>query len=130
MSRDLRGARYISLVTFRRSGAEVATPVWVTHLEGRLYIIATYDSGKAKRLRNNPRVRLAACNMSGSRILGPWHEGTARQVDDPALVRRAMASLWRKYNWQLFVAMLLFRLKGMYPKRRVLEIALEPAQAA
>ena len=49
-ARDLDRHRYLSLATFRRSGAEVATPVWFATVDGRLYVVTSGDAGKAKRL--------------------------------------------------------------------------------
>jgi hypothetical protein len=38
--------RYLSLATFRRSGAEVRTPVWFAAAGGRLWVMTGGDSGK------------------------------------------------------------------------------------
>jgi len=60
--------------------------------------------------------------MSGRRILGEWLEGTGRVVQDEARRREALDALQRKYGWQLSLAMLLYRLRGSYPDRVVLEL--------
>ena len=52
--------------------------------------------------------------MNGGRILGEWREGTGRVVDDEALQQRALAALHRKYGWQLSLAMLVYRSRGLY----------------
>ena len=44
---ELDQHRYISLSTFRRSGAEVATPVWFAASGGKLYVFTAGDSGRA-----------------------------------------------------------------------------------
>lgn len=69
--------KYISLVTFRQNGAAVYTPVWFAELNGRLYVKTRNDSGKYKRIRNNPQVKVAACDMRG-KITGPEFAGTGR----------------------------------------------------
>ena len=46
---DFDRARYMRLATFRRSGAEVATPVWFAAADGRLYVFTAEQSGKVKR---------------------------------------------------------------------------------
>jgi PPOX class probable F420-dependent enzyme len=38
------------------------------------------DSWKVKRIRNNPRVRVAVCNIRGD-IKGPWLDATASLVE-------------------------------------------------
>src|SRR5512146_615348 len=67
----LRGQDYIDLVTFRKSGAAVHTPVWFAEQDGRLYVMTRSDSGKMKRIRNNPRVEVAPCTMRGRPLASP-----------------------------------------------------------
>jgi uncharacterized protein len=65
---EMDRARYMSLATFRKNGAEVATPVWFAEADLKLYVIATDDSGKVKRLRNSrPRMRADGFLASGGR---------------------------------------------------------------
>jgi hypothetical protein len=115
--------RYVSLATFRRSGAAVATPVWVAPLDGKLYAFTARESGKVKRLRHSPRARVSACDARG-RVRGPWHDAVARLVDDPRTVERAYVALRRKYGWQMRVTDLVSRLAGRLDKRAILEIEL------
>jgi uncharacterized protein len=75
--REIQGQKYISLATFRRNGAAVRTPVWFGDDGNKLYVTTPSDSGKFKRLANNPRVEVAACNVRG-KITGPAFAGTAR----------------------------------------------------
>ena len=41
------------------------------------YVYTLPDSGKVMRIRNNPRVRIAPCNMKGD-VKGNWVEAHAR----------------------------------------------------
>ena len=122
----LNNFRYIALATYRRDGRAVTTPVWAVPIEGKLYVGTTKTTGKAKRLRATERVRFAPCNMSGRRILGEWREGTGRIVEDEARRAEALAALQRKYGWQLSLALLIYRLRGIYRDRVVLELTLSP----
>lgn len=96
---------YIDLVTYRRSGTPVHTPVWFAEHEGRLYVMTRSDSGKAKRLRNNPRVEVAPCTMRGKRT-GPGIGASARVTGDfdlaRGLIRKkyllARLPIWSKQN--------------------------------
>ncbi len=82
------------LVTFRRSGVPVATPVWAAEGDGRFYVRSERTAGKIKRLRNDPRVLIAPCTVRGkplgapleaaATVLAPEREPIAEQ----ALVRR------------------------------------------
>lgn len=61
----LAGEKYINLTTFRRDGTAVPTPVWFA-LDGERILVWTIPtSGKAKRIRNNPRVTVAPCTARG-----------------------------------------------------------------
>ena len=73
----MQGHKYGLLVTFRRNGASVATPVWFGIQGDRLYIRTGAQDGKVKRIRRDPRVLLAPCNFRG-RPLGRPMTATAR----------------------------------------------------
>ena len=65
------GQKYISLETFKKNGQGVRTPVWFVLHNDTLYVYTEANSGKVKRVRNNPQVRVAVCNMRGD-VKGPW----------------------------------------------------------
>jgi PPOX class probable F420-dependent enzyme len=92
---DLASEKYISLETFRRSGQGVATPVWFVLDRDRVYVYTVADSGKVKRIGNNPRVRVAACGVRGA-LKGPWFDGVGAFVEGDERVR-ANRLLDRKY---------------------------------
>lgn len=93
---SLENQKYISLTTFRRTGAAVATPVWFVLLQNTLYIYTDATAGKVKRIRNNPQVQLASCTMLG-KVKGPLLTGVARIVTGPQEQVRAEAALNAKY---------------------------------
>jgi uncharacterized protein len=89
------GQKYISLETFKKNGEGVKTPVWFVLHGGAFYVYTEADSWKVKRIRNNPRVRVAPCSVRGA-VTGPWLDGTASFVDGDE--RRAADKLLdRKY---------------------------------
>ena len=120
---DLDRHRYVSLTTFRRSGAEVATPVWFAALGAQLYVVTSGDSGKVKRLRNTPKARVAPSNARG-RVQGAWQSATAHLLTDPRMIDRARAALRGKYGLQMWVAELLSRLTGRIQRRAWIEVEL------
>jgi PPOX class probable F420-dependent enzyme len=75
--REIQRQKYISLSTFRKSGAGVPTPVWFGEQDDKLYVMTRSDSGKYKRIRNNPQVRIAPCTIRG-KITGPDFAAKAR----------------------------------------------------
>jgi len=93
--REIQGQKYISLATFRKSGAAVYTPVWFGEEDDKLYVMTRSDSGKYKRVRNHAPIRVAPCTSRG-RITGPEFAANARILpaeDWP----RARKTLERKY---------------------------------
>ena len=74
------GQNYISLETFKKNGQGVKTPVWFVLHENAFYVYTEADSWKVRRIRNNPRVRVAVCNVRGA-IKGPWLDATASLVE-------------------------------------------------
>jgi PPOX class probable F420-dependent enzyme len=92
----ISGQKYISLATFRKNGNAVYTPVWFAEEGGRLYVMTASKLGKTKRIRNNPKVKIAPCTMRG-KITGPEFSGTARFLpcDQHPRIRRLMnAKYW------------------------------------
>src|SRR5439155_6447621 len=70
----------MALETFKKNGEGVKTPVWFVLHNDALYVYTEADSWKVKRIRNNPRVRVAVCNIRGD-VRGQWLDGTASIVD-------------------------------------------------
>lgn len=126
--KPLGAESYVSLATFRRNGEQVLTPVWIAPgpSDDRLYVYTNRTSYKVRRLRNDPRVRLAPCRVDG-RVTGPWQDGRGRQLDDPSEVERGFDAVIHKYGWQMRLALLTSRLSGRYADRAILEIRLDPA---
>jgi PPOX class probable F420-dependent enzyme len=84
---SFQGRKYLNLETFRKSGQNVRTPVWFAGepedgAPEKLYVYSTSDSGKAKRIRNNGRVRVAPSDVRG-KPLGEWVEARAEVVSGP-----------------------------------------------
>jgi PPOX class probable F420-dependent enzyme len=91
----IRGQKYISLTTFRKSGAAVATPVWFGEDGDKLYVMTRSDMGKTKRIRSNPQVMVAPCTMRG-KVTGPEFAAQAR-ILPPEEHARARHTVNRKY---------------------------------
>ncbi len=91
---EISGQKYISLTTFRKSGVGVPTPVWFAEGGDKLYVTAS-KSGKFKRIRNNPQVKVSPCTIRG-KVTGPEFAATVRILspEDHAGVRKTIN---RKY---------------------------------
>ena len=88
--------KYLNLESYRRNGQGVRTPLWFVEDNGALYFYTVAHSYKVKRIHNNPRVRVAPCDMRGN-VKGEWLNATARRLDE-AESRRANELLNRKYG--------------------------------
>ena len=95
----LEGHRYMRLTTFRKNGEAVPTTVWFALVDGKAYVFTSANSGKAKRIRNNPRVVVTPSNFRG----GPKGQGSieaeARLMDEDEeeMPNRVID---QKYGWQ------------------------------
>ncbi|HKV77349.1 MAG TPA: PPOX class F420-dependent oxidoreductase [Candidatus Sulfotelmatobacter sp.] len=87
--------KYISLTTFRKTGAGVATPVWFGEDGDKLYVMTRSDMGKTKRIRNNPQVKVAPSTIRG-KVTGPEFAATAR-ILPPETHQHARQTINRKY---------------------------------
>ena len=105
---EIHGQKYVSLTTFRKNGVPVATPVWFAEFDNKLYVMTRWDSGKCKRLRNNPRAKVAPCTIRG-KVTGTAFDAVVKilQASDASAGRRAIRAkywlarvpfLWRKNN--------------------------------
>ena len=96
----LAGEKYINLETYRKNGQGVRTPVWFVEMingDGSvLYVRTSDDTGKYKRVRNNPSVQIAPCDMRGG-VKGNWVKGEARIADEEEKTK-AFKMLEKKYG--------------------------------
>jgi PPOX class probable F420-dependent enzyme len=92
---EISGQKYISLSTFRKSGAKVPTPVWFGEDGDKLYVMTLSKTGKAKRVRNNPQVTVAPCTIRG-KVTGPEIAALAR-ILPPEEHAHARQTINRKY---------------------------------
>jgi PPOX class probable F420-dependent enzyme len=108
ISPQIGGQKYISLISFRKNGSPVPTPVWFAEKDRKLYVMTRSDSGKYKRIRNRPQIRIAPCTVRG-KLTGPEFPATARVLpaQDWPWARRTIEQkywlaripfLWSKQN--------------------------------
>jgi uncharacterized protein len=93
---ELRNFRQAIVVSYRRSGEPMPTPI--NHAisdDGKLYFRSEPQMGKMKRIRNNPRVLVVPCTFRG-KPRGAAAEGIARELSGAEAER---ASELIKSNW-------------------------------
>ena len=69
--------------------------MWFGEDDDRVYVMTRSDMGKAKRVRNNPQVRVAPCTIRG-KVTGPEFAALAR-ILPPEEQARARQAINRKY---------------------------------
>ena len=94
----LDGHQFISLITYRKNGDGVATPVWFVDVGDTLIVMTMRSSGKAKRIGHTPRVNIAPCDRAGV-LLGDGTEAVAR-IMGQAEHAAADAMVSQKYGEQ------------------------------
>jgi uncharacterized protein len=61
----LFSGRFLSVTSFKRDGAGIATPVWFVSDRRRLFAFTDLHSAKVRRIRRNPDVLVAPCRADG-----------------------------------------------------------------
>ena len=120
--------KYLNLESFKKSGEGVRTPVWfaadpsasLDSSAAKLYIYTNGNTGKVKRIRNNPCVRIAPCDARG-RLRGEWVEARTEVVirED---AQRGMQLLNKKYlPWKQLLGFF-----AMFRRRERAVLAIRP----
>ena len=112
----LAAAKYISLTTFRKDGSPVATPVWLARQGDALVVVTDPDSGKVKRLRNDPSVLISPCDMRGRVKDGSISVPGTVAFQDEAQTLQTLDLIGRKYG-------LMGRIIGWMNERRARKAA-------
>ncbi|HYL85153.1 MAG TPA: PPOX class F420-dependent oxidoreductase [Candidatus Angelobacter sp.] len=97
------GQKYLNIESFKRNGQSVKTPVWfaaepasgLDSAQAALYVYTIGVSGKVKRIRNNPQVKIAPCDMAG-KVKGEWVAARA-EILSGAEAKHGMQLLNKKY---------------------------------
>lgn len=109
----LAGEKYINLETYRKNRRGVRTPVWFVESSSDdgsiLYVRTSDDTGKYKRIRNNPSVQVAPCDMRGS-VKGKWVKGEARIASEEEKLK-AFKMLEKKYG-------IIYKMTRMFMSRK------------
>ncbi len=94
-----QGEKVISLETYRRNGKPVRTPVWFLEQDGIVYVHTDDSTGKVKRIRRNPRVRIAPSHFRG-KSKADYIEARAELETNPEIVEKYRSRIYKKYGIQ------------------------------
>ena len=109
---EIESQKYISLETYRKNGKPVRTPVWFVVKDDLVYVVTREQTGKVKRLRNNPQVKFAPCTIRG-KVTGEWYSGTAT-ILDKSQTKEAVKMRDKKYGFMAKIAKFLSKSKGEF----------------
>lgn len=112
--------KYISVETYRKSGTGVRTPVWFIESNGEFLFNTEDSSAKVKRIRSNPAVKIAPCNMRGD-IQGEFVPGKARFLSS-----EETSAAKKIYSKKYGVAGWFFELMGSTRKSTRVFLAVKP----
>ncbi len=101
--------RYLSVTSFKRDGAGVATPVWFVSDGRRLFALTDLHSAKIRRIRRNPRVLIAPCRADGKLRSEPVPARAEVLTATPEL-ERVQTLLIERYKLSYRIVMLIYRL--------------------
>ncbi len=113
--------QYMNLVTYRKSGEGVKTPVWFAQDGERLVMLTDPAAGKLKRIRNNPRVTIGPSDGRGN-PLGATVEARARILQGPD-AQASEQLIAKKYGLMFKFIGGMNRLRGGKRERTIIEIA-------
>lgn len=104
---------YISLVTRKRDGSTVATPVWFVVDAGVLLVWTDASSGKVKRIRNEATVTVTPCDARGRVKRGASQRTGRAELLTRADGTRVHQLLNRKYGVQKRAITIGSRVRGL-----------------
>ena len=113
---SLADEKYIALTTFKRSGEAVTSPVWIVPVsDGRYAFWTSMGSGKTKRIKNNPTVRVQASNGTGKVKAGTTPvDGSAELVQSGPLFDEVHRAIRAKYGFMTTLS----KIVGGIPMKR------------
>ena len=106
---SLKTGKYINLLTYKKNGEPVSTPVWFIFKDNKIFIRTSNKSGKFKRIKNNKNVKFALCNIRG-KIKGEWYNGFAKLEPNN---RWVFSKINEKYGIFAYVMNFIYKIKKM-----------------
>ena len=106
---SLKTGKYINIVTYKKNGEPVSTPVWFIFKDNKIFFRTSNKSGKFKRIKNNNTIKVALCNFRG-KITGEWHNGVAKLEPNNKWV---FSKINEKYGFFAHLMNIFYKIKKM-----------------
>ena len=116
----LADAKYIAFTTYKRDGSAVTTPVWIVDLDdGKVGFYTSSGSGKAKRLKNNPKIVLQPSDARGKVKDGTSPLTGTAVVVDGAERDAVYAKVVAKYGFMTKLTRLFAKIGGFVKRKQI-----------
>jgi hypothetical protein len=110
--------KYVALVTKKRSGDTVSTPVWIVRTtDGQTGFITDADSGKVKRIRNFADVTLQPCDSRGRVTAGSEPVAATATIIDGDGVTPFTEAVKAKYGLMVPVIEAGYKIRNLFTRR-------------
>lgn len=95
---DFKDVEYINLITYKKDGSPVTTPVWVAPHDNSLVVTTSLNAGKVKRVRNKGKATIYITNQSGTKRLSESLDVIGSLVTEPEAKAEAVGVIKNKYG--------------------------------
>ena len=96
--KDFESVEYVNLVTYKKDGSYVTTPVWVAPYQNSLVVTTSLNAGKVKRIKNNGKATIYVTNQTGSKKLSESLVLTASLISESKDKSEAVEKIKKKYG--------------------------------
>ena len=96
--KDFESVEYVNLVTYKKDGSSVTTPVWVAPYQNSLVVTTSLNAGKVKRIKNNGKATIYVTNQTGSKKLSESLDVSASLISDSKDKSEAVEKIKKKYG--------------------------------
>jgi PPOX class probable F420-dependent enzyme len=103
--KDFESVEYVNLVTYKKDGSSVTTPVWIAPYQNSLVVTTSLNAGKVKRVRNNGKATIYVTNQTGSKKLSESIDLKASLIQDVELKKQAVDLIRKKYGMMAKIIM-------------------------
>ena len=96
--KDFESVEYVNLVTYKKDGSSVTTPVWVAPYQNSLVVTTSLNAGKVKRIKNNGKATIYVTNQTGSKKLSESLDVSATLISELKDKSEAVEKIKKKYG--------------------------------
>ena len=96
--KDFESVEYVNLVTFKKDGSSITTPVWVAPYQNSLVVTTSLNAGKVKRIKNNGKATIYVTNQTGSKKLSESLDLSASLISESKDKSEAVQKIKKKYG--------------------------------